>query len=164
MCPLTLKRQVSDGIINDPRLCKYVCFFSKFPRRSTLLSASPSLQLPPRHSDLPPEPRPIDLPEPGPDHRTAAHLRGLLRRRRVRVWRVQPRRRGRVLFDVLSGEPQPAPDRLAGVHGIEVRTEDRHESLSTDAVNSDTDWTIDQYNSSVYKIADKINPGNANVS
>ncbi|EIW55264.1 feruloyl esterase-like protein [Trametes versicolor FP-101664 SS1] len=30
-------------------------------------------------------------------------------------------------------------------------------------VLNDTEWTIDQYNSSVYKIADKINPGDANA-
>lgn len=35
--------------------------------------------------------------------------------------------------------------------------------MNTDAADSDTTWTIDQYNSSVYKIADAVNPGNADV-
>lgn len=32
-----------------------------------------------------------------------------------------------------------------------------------DMADSDTTWTIDQYNSSVYKMADAVDPGNANV-
>lgn len=35
--------------------------------------------------------------------------------------------------------------------------------LDADWGDSDTTWTIDQYDSSVFKIADAVNPGGANV-
>lgn len=36
-------------------------------------------------------------------------------------------------------------------------------SLDADLEDSDTTWTVDQYNSSVYKIGDATNPGHTDV-